>query len=153
MTGWGVWPMADFYNTYYSVPEKLTRELYSVSCMSLRRRTIVAGSLSDAWSEFEAAFEDAQGFKEVSADARTRFRLDPLSLAERFTRAGQQLEARGVRLLILYLQSISQAKRAQERFLTRRTHNLMTGELHHRVLLAEIEQFEAEHRTGEATRH
>ena len=88
MTGWGVWPMADFYNTYYSVPEKLTRELYSVSCMSLRRRSIVAGSLADAWSEFEAAFEDAQGFKEVSADARTRFRLDLLSLAERFNPGG-----------------------------------------------------------------
>ena len=153
MTGWGVWPMADFYNTYYSVPEKLTRELHSVSCMSLSRRSIVAGSLADAWSEFEATFEDAQGFKDASAGARTRFRLDLLNMAERLQRGGKRNEARGVRLLIVYLQSISQARPAEERFLTRRIHNLMTGELRHRALPAEIKQIEAEPLTSDVTRH
>ncbi len=145
--------MADFYNTYYSVPEKLTRELHSVSCMSLSRRSVVAGSLADAWSDFEATFQDAQGFRDAPAGARTRFRLDLLSLAERLERGGKQYEARGVRLLIDYLQSIGQTKCTEEQFLTRRIHNLMTGELRHRALLSETAQIGAEQLTGDVTRH
>lgn len=145
--------MSEFYNELYSTPEVFDQELDSINDLSDHNRGVVAAALAEVWSKFEAEFGDGAGFKQASAKMRTRFRLDLLQKTDALTEKGMMLEARGVRMLALYVRSISHVRRVCERHMSNRMRSLLEADLRHRVLVTSLSEAMQSAPIANTTRH
>ena len=128
--------MADLYNDIYTTADEFHREMDRVMALTREDKISVAAGLTKVWSEFEKIFEDETGFKQATAFERTRHRLALLKRTESLVENGQGLEARGVKLLALYLRGLGHIRSDHENRMARRLQHLLEADLRRRMLRA-----------------
>lgn len=99
--------MPYLFNAIYSTADVFNSEIEAIKALSDRERSRVATALREACNSFELEFGDEAGFKQSTSKVRTRFRLNLLQKVELCNARDQNPEARGVKLLVLYLRGFS----------------------------------------------
>ncbi len=126
--------MPDLYNDIYTTDDEFHREMDNVMALTPEEIIDVAAGLSLVWSEFEEVFEDETGFKRATASERTRHRLALLKRTERLTEKGHSLEARGVKLLAIYLRGLGHIRSDHENRMAKRLLHLLQADLRRQML-------------------
>lgn len=126
--------MADLYNDIYTTDDEFHREMDRVMALTREDVIAVAAGLAKVWSEFEKIFEDETGFKRATAFERTRHRLALLKRTESLAEKGQSREARGVKLLALYLRGLGHIRSDHENRMAKRLLHLLEADLRRQML-------------------